>query len=287
MNMMIRVFLSASLILSLISGCYAAKVPVDISSIEAAVGPERMMENNAIKCTSCGFNSKSSLLVLDNLLSGFDKKYTVSDSTILDDGKKFLVFNSEAMNDVRSDVSFVYTHHMSLYDEESTLLNMQMGLKSITSGEITDVTKKMLVLVVDGPQATGEYVKTILEEAWATLLDKEDIPNGDIMAQIVVHIVSVNGPISDLAKESVDSIVNDATLEGKSLGTFLKNTPDAKVLVVPSSSVDLGERIFIYRNLNLLMAKFVIVAIFTCFFSSYLSCFILYLITLIFIKLFI
>lgn len=244
MNMMIRIFLSATVILSLVSSCYGAKIPVDISSIEAAVGSERMMENNAIKCTSCGFNSKSSLLVLDNLLSNFDKKYTVSDSTILDDGKKFLVFNSEAMNDVRSDVSFVYTHHMSLYDEESTLLNMQMGLKSITSGEITDVTKKMLVLVVDGPQATGEYVKTILEEAWATLLDKEDIPNGDIMAQIVVHIVSVNGPISDIAKESVDSIVNDATLEGKTLGTFLKNIPEAKVLVAPSSSVDLGERMF-------------------------------------------
>ena len=241
MIMMLRAFLSATVILSLVSRSYGAKIPVDLSSIESVVGVERIAENNAIKCTSCGFTSKSSLLVLDNLLSNFDKKYSVSDATILDDGKKFLVFNSETMNDIRSDVSFVYTHHMSLYDEESTLLNMQMGLKSITSGVMTDVTKKMLVLVVDGPQATAEYVKTILEEAWATLLDKEEIPNGDIMAQIVVHIVSVNGPISDIAKESVDSIVNDATLEGKPLGNFLKNIPETKVPILSTSNVDLGE----------------------------------------------
>lgn len=238
---MLRAFLSATVILSLVSRSYGAKIPVDLSSIESVVGVERIAENNAIKCTSCGFTSKSSQLVLDNLLSNFDKKYSVSDATILDDGKKFLVFNSETMNDIRSDVSFVYTHHMSLYDEESTLLNMQMGLKSITSGVMTDVTKKMLVLVVDGPQATAEYVKTILEEAWATLLDKEEIPNGDIMAQIVVHIVSVNGPISDIAKESVDSIVNDATLEGKPLGNFLKNIPETKVPILSTSNVDLGE----------------------------------------------
>lgn len=238
---MLRAFLSATVILSLVSRSYGAKIPVDLSLIESVVGVERIAESNAIKCTSCGFNSKSSLLVLDNLLGNFDKKYSVSDATILDDGKKFLVFNSETMNDIRSDVSFVYTHHMSLYDEESTLLNMQMGLKSITSGVMTDVTKKMLVLVVDGPQATAEYVKTILEEAWATLLDKEEIPNGDIMAQIVVHIVSVNGPISDIAKESVDSIVNDATLEGKPLGNFLKNIPETKVPILSTSNVDLGE----------------------------------------------
>lgn len=238
---MLRAFLSATVILSLVSRSYGAKIPVDLSSIESVVGVERIAENNAIKCTSCGFTSKSSQLVLDNLLSNFDKKYSVSDATILDDGKKFLVFNSETMNDIRSDVSFVYTHHMSLYDEESTLLNMQMGLKSITSGVMTDVTKKMLVLVVDGPQATAEYVKTILEEAWATLLDKEEIPNGDIMAQIVVHIVSVNGPISDIAKESVDSIVNDTTLEGKPLGNFLKNIPETKVPILSTSNVDLGE----------------------------------------------
>ena len=241
MIMMLRAFLSATVILSLVSRSYGAKIPVDLSSIESVVGVERIAENNAIKCTSCGFTSKSSQLVLDNLLSNFDKKYSVSDATILDDGKKFLVFNSETMNDIRSDVSFVYTHHMSLYDEESTLLNMQMGLKSITSGVMTDVTKKMLVLVVDGPQATAEYVKTILEEAWATLLDKEEIPNGDIMAQIVVHIVSVNGPISDIAKESVDSIVNDTTLEGKPLGNFLKNIPETKVPILSTSNVDLGE----------------------------------------------
>ena len=199
-----------------------------------------------MKCTSCGFNSKSSLVVLDNLLGKFDKKYLVGDATILDDGKKFLVFNSENMNDIRTDVSFVYTHHMSLYDEESTLLNMQMGLKAITSGEITDITKKMLVLVVDGPQATTEYVKTMLEEAWATLLDKDDIPNGDIMAQIVVHIVSVDGQISEIAKDSVDSIVNDISLEGKSILNFLKNPPVAKVQVPLTGNTELGNKFYFF-----------------------------------------
>ena len=245
--MMIRMLLTAAVILSLVYNSNgAAQTPIDISPLESIVGTERTLENNAMKCTSCGFNSKSSLVVLDNLLGKFDKKYLVGDATILDDGKKFLVFNSENMNDIRTDVSFVYTHHMSLYDEESTLLNMQMGLKAITSGEITDITKKMLVLVVDGPQATTEYVKTMLEEAWATLLDKDDIPNGDIMAQIVVHIVSVDGQISEIAKDSVDSIVNDISLEGKSILNFLKNPPVAKVQVPLTGNTELGNKFYFF-----------------------------------------
>lgn len=236
MSIMLQMLLSTVVVLSFIvsSSC---SLTVDISALEGIIGEERVLQNNAIKCTSCGFNSKSSQQVLDNLLGKFEKKYIENDVIVHDDGKKLLVFNSESMNEIRSDVSFVYTHHMSLYDEESTLLNMQRGLKSITSGEITDSSKRMLVLVVDGPQATAEYVKTMLEEAWATLLDKDDIPNGDIMAQIVVHIVSVNGPISSIAKESVDSIVNDATLEGKPIAAFFKAIPVVKSIGSPSSSV--------------------------------------------------
>jgi hypothetical protein len=241
MSIMLQMLFSTVVILSLIVSSSCAPVTVDISALEQIIGEERVLQNNAIKCTSCGFNSKSSQQVLDNLLVKFEKKYIESEVIVHDDGKKLLVFNSENMNEIRSDVSFVYAHHMSLYDEESTLLNMQRGLKSITSGEITDSSKRMLVLVVDGPQATAEYVKTMLEEAWATLLDKEDIPNGDIMAQIVVHIVSVNGPISSIAKESVDSIVNDATLEGKPLAAFFKTLPIVKSIASPSpSAVDEG-----------------------------------------------
>ena len=84
----------------------------------------------------------------------------------------------------------------------------------------------------------------MLEEAWATLLDKDDIPNGDIMAQIVVHIVSVDGQISEIAKDSVDSIVNDISLEGKSILNFLKNPPVAKVQVPLTGNTDLGEEIY-------------------------------------------
>ena len=238
---MMRLFVSAMVILSLFATTRCAQVVTDLSALEGIVGAERIQQRGAIKCTSCGFSSKASHLVLDQLLGKFDKKYTENGASIYDDGSKFLVFDSEQMNDFKSDVSFVYTHHMSLHDEESTLLSMQSGLKSITSGEATDGQKKMLILVVDGPQATSEYVKTLLEEAWVTLLDKEDIPNLDIMAQIAVHIVSVNGPVSAFAKESVDSIVNDATLEGKSLIEYFKKAPvKASSVLAASSDNDQG-----------------------------------------------
>ena len=236
-----RFFVSATVILSLFATSKCAQVAVDISALEGIIGTERIQHSSAIKCTSCGFTSRASHLVLDKLLGKFDKKYTENGASIYDDGSKFLVFDSEELNDIKSDVSFVYTHHMSLYDEESTLLSMQSGLKSITSGEATNDQKKMLILVVDGPQATAEYVKTMLEEAWVTLLDKTDIPNLDIMAQIVVHIVSVNGPVSTFAKESVDSIVNDETLEGKSLIEFFKNVPSqTSSVVAPMKANDRG-----------------------------------------------
>ena len=233
-------FATVASLLVAIANC--AQLAVDISALQETIGTERVQTCSAIKCASYGFDSKASQLVLDNLLGKFDEKYLESDATIHDDGNKFLVFNSDKLNEFRSDISFVYTHHMSLYDEESTLLNMQKGLKSITSGEVTDVTKKMFVLVVDGPQATAEYVKAMLEEAWATLLDKEDIKDGDIMAQIVVHIVSVNGPISDIAKQSVDSIVNDVTLEGKTLPAFFAKAPSvAAETIVKASLTDQGK----------------------------------------------
>jgi hypothetical protein len=222
METMIRAVLSLAVLLVITTRSDCAQDVYNTISLEAAVGVERLQETKAIKCTGCGFTSKSSKSVLDNLLSKFDKKIIENEAVIYDNGKKFLVFNSEMMNTMKSDVAFVYTHHMSLYDEEKTLLNMQSGLKSITEGEISSDSKKMLVLVVDGPQATAEYVKSMLEEAWVTLLDKND-KNQDIMSQIVVHIISVNGSVTDIAKESIDNIVNDENLEGKNLISFFSN----------------------------------------------------------------
>jgi hypothetical protein len=228
MNSIVRIILSATALFSLIVKSDGAdKKSYDISSLERKFGSERIQENNAIKCTLCGFNSKASLSVLDNLLLKFDKKESENNANIYDNGEKFLVFDSEKLNYIKSDVSFVYTHHMSVYDEETTLLNMQKGLKSITTGEVKDNTKKMLVLIIDGPQAASGNLKSMLEEAWATL-DKSDVPNTDIMAQIVVHIVSVNGTVSTFASDSVDSIVNDEILEGKPLVTFFTNVQPVK-----------------------------------------------------------
>ena len=239
---MMRGFFFAAVTSLLVAIANCAQLAVDISALQETIGTERVQTCSAVKCSSYGFDSKASQQVLDDLLGKFDEKHVESEATIHDDGNKFLVFNSDKLNELRSDISFVYTHHMSLYDEESTLLNMQKGLKSITSGEVTDFTKKMFVLVVDGPQATAEYVKAMLEEAWATLLDKEDIKDGDIMAQIVVHIVSVNGPISDIAKQSVDSIVNDVTLEGKTLPAFFMKAPPVAVkATVKTGATDQGE----------------------------------------------
>jgi hypothetical protein len=237
MKTMMRAVLSlaATVLVVMTTRSDCAKTTYSTSSLEAAVGVERLKETKAIKCTGCGFSSKSSKSVLDNLLSKFDKKFIENEAVVYDNGKKFLVFNSEKMNSLKSDVAFVYTHHMSLYDEEKTLLNMQLGLKSITEGEISSDSKKMLVLVVDGPQTTAEYVKSMLEEAWVTLLDKND-KNQDIMSQIVVHIIQVNGPVTDIAKESIDNIVDNESLEGKVLTSFFNNIEVVSTKI--SSTVD-------------------------------------------------
>mmetsp|Transcript_203 Transcript_203/g.253 ORF Transcript_203/g.253 Transcript_203/m.253 type:complete len:617 (+) Transcript_203:103-1953(+) len=234
MKTMMRAVLSlaATVLLVMTTRSDCAENTYSTSSLEAAVGVQRLEETKAIKCTGCGFSSKSSKSVLDNLLSKFDKKFIENEAVVYDNGKKFLVFNSEKINSLKSDVAFVYTHHMSLYDEEKTLLNMQLGLKSITEGEISSDSKKMLVLVVDGPQTTAEYVKSMLEEAWVTLLDKND-KNQDIMSQIVVHIIQVNGPVTAIAKESIDNIVDDESLEGKVLSSLFNNIEIVSTKISP------------------------------------------------------
>lgn len=226
---MVRIILTLSTLLLFITSSYASKNNEKIYNstyLEGIIGCDRLQNSNSLKCNSCGFHSKSSRLVLDNLLSKFDKNYFLNDIKIYDNGNKFLVFdNNKTNNNIKSDISFVYTHHMSLFDEERTLLNMQEGLKSITSGNekseknINETTRKILVLVIDGPIATAEYVKNILNEAWSSLLDKQDLPTEDIMKRIVVHIVSVNSPlpITDISKETVNEILNDESLELKTL----------------------------------------------------------------------
>jgi hypothetical protein len=107
------------------------------------------------------------------------------------------------------------------------------------------MTKKMLILVIEGPPSAADYAKAVLEESWATLLDKgDDETSAEVMGQVVVHIVSVTGAVSEIAKDSVYQIVNDAALQSKSLTAVLsegKAAPrGAAALSSLSANDDLG-----------------------------------------------
>ena len=211
----------------------AAVVAAGSNVFEELFGSERVQGDAALRCSSNGFASEHAKAVLDELLSKFKKHRAPDDApgvTVYEDGKRFLVFgggsssDSSGLNAVPSDVAFVYAHHMTLLDEDATLRKMQAGLQAITSeGSGQGKSKKMLVLVVEGPTTAADYAKAVLEESWATLLDKGDEEQAsDAMGQVVVHIVTVTGAVSDIAKDSVTQIVNDATLLARPLAAAMK-----------------------------------------------------------------
>jgi hypothetical protein len=171
---------------------------------EELFGSDRVQSDAALRCSSNGFASEHAKAILDELLSKFKKHQAPDEApgvTLYDDGKRFLVFGSGSSTSssssssssrgggfeaVPSDVAFVYAHHMSLLDEDATLRKMQAGLQAITSeGAGQEKSKKMLVLVVEGPAAAADYAKAVLEESWATLLDKgDDEQASDAMGQV-------------------------------------------------------------------------------------------------------
>lgn len=202
------------------------------TALEELFGADRIQSEVSLRCSKSGFVSDSAKSVLDELLSKF-KKHVLQDGliTVYDDGKRLLAF--DGASDAPSDVAFVYAHHMSLFDEDGTLAKMQAGLKAITAGGSKEMTKKMLILVIEGPPPAADYAKAVLEESWATLLDKgDDESSSEIMGQVVVHIVSVTGAVSEIAKDSVYQIVNDATLQGKPLVAVLG---EGKAVAAPGS----------------------------------------------------
>ena len=208
---------------------FAFVVPLVVgNTLEELFGAERVQSDSALRCFSSGFVSDNAKYVLDEILSKFKKHDDRESGTIYDDGKRFLLFGQDS-TPVPSDVAFVYAHHMSLFDEDGTLAKMQAGLKAITADGAKQKTKKMLILVIEGPSSAADYAKAVLEESWTTLLDKgEDEESQEIIGQIVVHIVSVNGKVSDIAKDSVHQIVNDASVQGKPLTTVAMTTGKGK-----------------------------------------------------------
>ena len=198
------------------------------TAIEELFGADRVQSEVSLRCSKSGFESDGAKSVLDELLSKFKKHELQEDGlvTVYDDGKRLLAFDGDS--DAPSDVAFVYAHHMSLFDEDGTLAKMQAGLRAITAGGAKEMTKKMLILVIEGPSTAADYAKAVLEESWATLLDKgDDETSSEIMGQVVVHIVSVTGAVTEIAKDSVYQIVNDPALKSKQLMSILGESKGA------------------------------------------------------------
>ena len=181
-------------------------------------GEGRTAGDNSLRCISCGFESQNAKSILDNLLGKYEKKIDANSTTVYDDGSNFVVFNKNGINDHVCDVAFVYAHRAGIFDEDSTIRNMQSGLKAIlpVDENLPSTGKKMYVLVIEGPLTTVETAKNILEESWATLVGDQ---SGELLKQVVVHVVSVSsaGPISELAVESVSEILQDPSLKMKSI----------------------------------------------------------------------
>jgi hypothetical protein len=231
----------SSILVILLCSVYALAQDVLFGSINIAdkFGGERVNSYSALRCAQFGFTSDSAKKIFTGLLGKANLELVHDAMAIYDNRHRFLVFGTEDQETVSTDIAFVYVHHKALLDEDGVIYDLQSGLKSLMAKKDSSEVKRKLVLVVDGPEASAEGVKTLLEEAWGTM-DKDILQR--IINQVSIQMVPVKGAVDSQAVESVDQIINDSAIEVQPLASIIAKAPKslAKPSVAKTSSRDRG-----------------------------------------------